>query len=415
MSSDADRPLLATEDSEPTDMKTKAKKVARGCAIVSCGCLLVLFVLAWIVQGFMYWYATLGCSPKHFVDYSFPGGGTSNLGGPSFNLVPEISLLTQNAPGWFGSSFSVIPSNAASTTAGAPVGYWWRTGGPIFTTYTYEDVANSRVTLYMRQNLLRIGMSHRIGRCDGKGEQITITEGSNWFMNRIRKIFRFNQAMSYKIYVGDKWVAVAEETSQGFSSVTFRNETSGEVVGSAILASRHFHGQYDQWLVKDVPDKAVFPYYVSSAASLLFAYNMVNSAPPSSTGSGPTFLSSSSLNTTTATAEVIANRGTTAGQSKAEVKPAVESVKLAEQKVHESNQAKVEIKLPIQSPKDPVQAVQLDQANPIADLPMEETKRATSRAKDGEQTLHIGSDQVKHNVMQNRLPSTQQKSKEQHV
>lgn len=283
------QPLIQTEEVQTVDSdpKQKLKRAGRWCASFCAGIAAVLFILTWIVQGIIYWYATFGCSPKDFGSYEFPGGGTSNLGGPEYNLVPQISLLTESPPNWIGESFAVLPSNEMSTAAGAPVGTWWRVGGPIFDTYTYEDVANSRVTIYMRRNLLRIGMSHRIGRCDGKGPLITFTEGSNWFMNRIRLLFKFNQALSFKIYVDNDLVAVAEETSLGFPSVTFRNQQTGEEVGSSVLSNRHFHGQYDQWLVNNQNSKTVFPYFVSNAASLLFAFNTARHKPDTSQSMQP--------------------------------------------------------------------------------------------------------------------------------
>jgi len=183
-------------------------------------------------------------------------------------------------------------------------------------------------------------------------------------------------------------------------------------VGSAILRNRHFHGQYEQWLVKDSKDKAVFPYYTSSAASLLFAFHMVNSDKKASSAAAaahPTFLNSIHLNMTSATAEVLANPATPADKSKAGVQPAGESVKVAVQK---GDQEKVETQLPIQSPKDSVQAVQLDQAKHTADVPKEETKPAVLSAKDAVQM-----DLVKPNDgnTQKSLSSMQQKSKEQLV
>jgi len=300
------QPLMQTgePEAEQVDRKTKMKKVCRSCAIITAGILGVLFILSWIVQGIIYWYATLGCSPKHFHNYEFPGGGTSNLGGPAYNLLPRISLSTENPPGWFGKSFAVLPSNEASTAAGAPVGTWWRVPGPWFNSYTYEDVANSQVTVYMRENLLSIGMSHRICRCDGQGPTITFTEGSNWFMNRIRTFFKFNQAISFKVYVDNDLVGVAEETAQGFPSVTFRNQHTGDEVASSVLISRHFHGLYDQWLVKNNFNKSIFPFFATSGASLLFAFNMALNH-PAAQSSVPTFLGAQVFNASLASTPLI--------------------------------------------------------------------------------------------------------------
>ncbi|CAJ1361297.1 unnamed protein product [Effrenium voratum] len=264
-------PLIATDAEETgcrATIRKYCKKFFEGLLII----FLVVFILAWIVQAFCYFWATTwtGCTPNNLKGYAYPGGG----GNASFNVLPKHSLLAERPPVWYGDSFEVIPSNEASSVGGAPVGVWWQTWGPIFPTYTYEDNANSQTTLYMRRKLLRIGQCHVIARCDGTGPVITFTEGLNWFSNRLRKFFQMNQAMSYKIYVDDKLVAIAEETQLGFQSMTFRSVDEGRsAVASSVLQSRHFHGQYDEWLV-DNKDKEenVLPYYVSSATTLLFAF-----------------------------------------------------------------------------------------------------------------------------------------------
>ena len=42
--------------------------------------LAVVFVLVWIVQGIVWEYATIGCSPDRLKDYDYPGGGESKAG-----------------------------------------------------------------------------------------------------------------------------------------------------------------------------------------------------------------------------------------------------------------------------------------------------------------------------------------------
>merc|ERR1740138_1327667 len=82
--------------------------------------------------------------------------------------------------------------------------------------------------------------------------------------------------MIYKIYVDDDLVGVAEETAHGFQSLTFRNEKSGLTMASSVLKERHFHGNRDLWLVKNNDKDEPLPYYVSSAATLLFAFHTIN-------------------------------------------------------------------------------------------------------------------------------------------
>ncbi|CAE8627636.1 unnamed protein product [Polarella glacialis] len=270
-------PLLPEGGGAEPTTKDQLKKGLRVCLLYLGTVFLVVFILAWCIQVFMYWVATnaSGCSASALEGYDYPGGGVSEAGGASFNILPGISLLAEREPMWYGAAFDVIPSNEASTVAAAPAGTWWRTWGPIFATYTYEDVANSRTTVYMRRNLLRMGSSHTIARCDGQGPKVTFTEGSNFLANRVRKVMGMNQGMTFKIFMDDKLVAVAEETSHGFESLTFREEDSGRSESSSVLKERHFHGLYDLWLVKN-DEKSILPNYVASATTLLLAFHTIN-------------------------------------------------------------------------------------------------------------------------------------------
>mmetsp|Transcript_18197 Transcript_18197/g.49933 ORF Transcript_18197/g.49933 Transcript_18197/m.49933 type:complete len:175 (-) Transcript_18197:60-584(-) len=84
--------------------------------------------------------------------------------------------------------------------------------------------------------------------------------------------------MTFKIYMDNDLVGLAEETSRGFDSVTFRDvrNSTGALMGSSILKERHFHGAYDLWLAKSEAWGSL-PYWVLDAATLLFAYNSLNS------------------------------------------------------------------------------------------------------------------------------------------
>ncbi|CAK9084386.1 ELMO domain-containing protein C [Durusdinium trenchii] len=258
-------PLLPSED---TSCGGKVKKACNSLLKFLAIVFVVLFALTWLLQFACYKWATLGCSPSKLTDYSYPGGGKN----ASFNLLPAIHLLAERSPNWYGSAFDVIPSNEASTVAAAPVGTWWQTWGPIFPIYTYEDVANSQTTVVMRRKLLRLGQSHVIQRCDGEGPVIYFTEGMNFFSNRVRKLFHMNQAMSYKIFLNDELVAVAEETQQGFQSITFRGVESRKELASSVLQERHFHGKFDLWLVQNHKKDLILPDYVASATTLLYAF-----------------------------------------------------------------------------------------------------------------------------------------------
>lgn len=189
--------------------------------------------------------------------------------------MPRIALLAERDASRYGASFDVIPSNDASSVSEAPVGVWWATSGPLFTTYIYEDVHASKTIVYMRRNLLRLGMSHRIGRCDGKHGDFTLTEGSGWFSNRVRHFLGVNQAFTFKLYDGDKFIGLVQETNKGTPSLTVADQ-EGQELGSGILQMRHFHGNKDLWLTKTHPGSEI-PFYVTDSITALFSFAMLGS------------------------------------------------------------------------------------------------------------------------------------------
>eukprot|EP00913_Durusdinium_trenchii_P003538 g3274.t1 len=225
-------PLLPSEEGswEDTSCGGKVKKACNSLLKFLAIVFVVLFALTWLLQFACYKWATLGCSPSKLTDYSYPGGGKN----ASFNLLPAIHLLAERSPNWYGSAFDVIPSNEASTVAAAPVGTWWQTWGPIFPIYTYEDVANSQTTVVMRRDSAAV--RHRLNPQPP---------------SLPRLLFHMNQAMSCLIFLNDELVAVAEEITGGFQSITFRGVESRKELASSVLQERHFHGKFDLWLVQN--------------------------------------------------------------------------------------------------------------------------------------------------------------------
>lgn len=285
--SSAQQPLLPQSGEEPFTCRKVLRSVLRFTLIT----FVVLFAVAWAIQLVMFYYATTlsGCSESALEGYRYESGGTSNGGLNSTidNILPRISLMVERSPAWYGAAFDSFPSNEASTIEGAQSGTWWRTWGPIFYTYTYQDIASSKTLIYMRRNLLRLGTSDRIVRCDGKGPYVLFTEGGNYLANRIRKLFGMNQAYSFKIYLDDELVSVVEEASGPFPSMTFRDATTGDTQGSSVLQSRSFHGQYDEWLVS-ARDETPLPYFVYDATTLLYAFNQVNIKTKAAAAAPPT-------------------------------------------------------------------------------------------------------------------------------
>jgi len=264
------KPLLGEE--EP--FATKAKKGCLKCLVCTS---VTCFLGVWVVQGCAYWYGlNFSCSASDLEGYTYPGAEASDEHSAEENLVPRIVLLGERPFSPYGDSFDVIPSNEASSVSKAPIGVWWQTWGPLFTTYTYQDTHTSNTVLYMRRNMLRLGMSHRIGRCDGKGEQVVFNEGTNWFSNRARYVFGLNQAYTFKLYVGDEQVGEIQEQNKGTPSLTVSG-MDGTQYGSSVLQERHFHGNRDLWLVKTTED-AKIPYWVTQAITALFAFYLPKDA-----------------------------------------------------------------------------------------------------------------------------------------
>jgi len=311
------QPLLATDDDSQgfiPKCKDKMKGGAKqGGKVCIGGCLAVFLVLC-IVQAVMYAAVTTGCGPKAIgADYSFPGGGKSANGSAAFNLIPQLSLLAERKVAFWGWAFDLLPANDAGSTAGAQTGTFWRNNGPLFYTYTYEDIANSKLTVYMRKRFWMPYMSYMIARCDGKGPIYTFSEGHNWISNKIRKFFSMNQAQTYLLYADNELVANVQEVGgNGYPSLTLNDVENGKEEGSAILKERNFHGNSDQWYISNhFLDEA--PYFLTAMIALPTAYgeaeakiakSMQNEKPPTpQDGKTPeTFLFESTSNAPSARA-----------------------------------------------------------------------------------------------------------------
>jgi len=279
-------PFLGTSEDNEGDqdpIHIRAARIVvthRYCHFGLAGCggtCLVIFVLVWLLQGFMYLYATTlsGCKASSLAGFNYDGddGRSGNQDNVVYNLMPRMSLLVERAPWLWGDAFDVYPTTMGALKLGK-VGTWWRTWGPIFFTYTYEDMS-SKTTVYMRRNLLRIGSSHRIARCDGKEPYVTFTEGTNYFGNVLRSWFGYNQAKSFKVYNEDDQAGIVEESgtgSGGMPSLTFRS-MNNDVMGTSVLQSRN-HGDTGmiEWLCNINNRTQDVPWFVQNAATLLFAY-----------------------------------------------------------------------------------------------------------------------------------------------
>jgi len=301
------QPLLPEEPAPSLKEKARegVKKGCKGLGLV----LLGLYVIAIIVQACIYAVVTTGCGPKMIgEDYSYPGGGKSEYGDATFNLVPERALLIESEHTMWGWPMNVFPaSEAAGTTDGANTGTWFRNTGPLFYIYCYEDIANSKITMYMRSNFWLPWVSYKIARCDGKGPTVTFSEYGHWMSNKVRAIFRTNQRHQYSVYLDGEMAAEVQDIDSSVESLTFTNTTvkGGKQSASSVLKGIDHHGKHNEWLI--INKRAAtnsMPYWVANAVTVPFAYTRAakdqaaeeakfGTPAPSSHHSGPTLLLSS--------------------------------------------------------------------------------------------------------------------------
>lgn len=243
----------------------KPTKRCYKCCCCSCCIILLLVAIVFIVEGALYWTALLDCTPEDLNDYSFPGGGTSVLGPAFYNMVPKQSFLVTD-PGWFTGSAKV------SEWGGDQVGTVNKLWGPVFFTYTYQDVAG-KTTWYMRRNLGRLGKSHRIQRCDGRGPDVWVEEGTDWFGNEFMKVFHGKHNKKYKVYSNDRVVGTMEINSHKYSlrfcqQIHGSNLETCKEMASAKLANV---STQEGWDVQNKP-KTILPYWAVVGATSLVAF-----------------------------------------------------------------------------------------------------------------------------------------------
>lgn len=247
--------------------------------------LFIYVVLFGILQWIMFHWATMACGTLP-ANYNFHGGGHGtpmggvlgkNVTGPADNLLPRNSLIVGREDSLYGKAFDVFNSTNEGQMVSAPVGTWFRTWGPWFWTYTYQDTLDSKETVYMRPTILGMTgvMSElKVMRCDGKGGVLKFSEGTNVVMNWFRELFRTNTGRILAMLVDGERIGIVEETFHGQKSATFRTVSEGQrdVFGSCIL--RGLNGQgFNEWFLKTEPDSAV-PFYMTAAVAANYAFKI---------------------------------------------------------------------------------------------------------------------------------------------
>lgn len=299
-------------------------------------CAWFFFLLFWwwlfrgTIQFIMFHFAVTGCSASALEDYSFFGGdwtcpsdyGTPHAGeanwhldlahnnatnwalgtkangakckySPRDNAVPRNFLLREMQPTFMGQAFAVyenVHGNGQITSAA--VGTWFRTWGPWFWTYTYQD-AHGKTTIYMRPSIMgMIGpySETRIMRCDEQGDIWFFGEGAHWISNIFYSTFSFifgstreRTFILYKQHEGTSHeYGNALEKFHGDKSIQFNKDFGHRQapIGSAILTDPPAnHAHRDFWAFKiaqNTPYGDLPPYYMMSAASVLMGFRWMN-------------------------------------------------------------------------------------------------------------------------------------------
>lgn len=271
-----------TQKGEESHMFGTGKGVVWNAKQQCCCCSMILFFVYFVVFGIIQWvcfhWATYNCGSLP-ANYNFPGGGHGDGTTPGDNLLPRNALIVAREASVYGDAFDVFNSTEEGQMVSAPVGTWFRTWGPWFYTYTYQDTLNSKETVYMRATLA--GMSGlltelKVMRCDGKGEVMKYSEGTAVLGNAFRAFLQTNTGSVYKILIGGELQAVVEETYHGAKSATFRTEGKGgkDVIASFILQGANNDG-YNQWFMKNDADSPL-KFYMTDAVAVDYAFKIHN-------------------------------------------------------------------------------------------------------------------------------------------
>jgi hypothetical protein len=231
---------------------------------------------------------------------------------PRENMVPDREVLLENQASPMGQAFTVFHANSAGSYSSGQTGQWWRTWGPWFWTYTYQDI-HEETTIYMRPTLMgMVGLydESRIMRCDGNETEVWFFgEGSSWISNRVRSwfgsIFGLQREGTFTVYKGSDTYGSAAEVFHGpTKSITFSRESestsSGQTqytLGSSVLQSNH-DGAEDMWTMSitdnsETPFREQCPVYVMSAAAVLMAFHWITVRHEAGVHAGHTSLHSS--------------------------------------------------------------------------------------------------------------------------
>mmetsp|Transcript_110405 Transcript_110405/g.216479 ORF Transcript_110405/g.216479 Transcript_110405/m.216479 type:complete len:390 (+) Transcript_110405:57-1226(+) len=258
-------PSAPYQNMDPETCCQKTNRLCRKCVLGTC-CFAIVAIC--LVQALLYCWATMKCSAGHLRDYEYPGGGP-------VNLVPRNSLLIEQDPRWWGESFINSPADDAGLPIGASSGVFYKTWGPIFNTYVYQDITG-RETFLIRDRPIALGGSHKIMRCDGTGPVYVFSEGTHWLANNIRELFGMYTTRNFNIWEGSQKVAVSQKVGGGGQShkqIIFRAPDEDVPFASCFLKERQVHGKFDEWFVQEYKNRSsTLPAYVPHSCCVLMAF-----------------------------------------------------------------------------------------------------------------------------------------------
>lgn len=227
------------------------------------GILLLLAVMG-ILQYLCYNFSTYGCDPSSLKTYNYPFGD---------NLLPDNLLLLQEDQ-LFWKTFMATETDGEGVARRAAVGYFYQVWGPFATTTGFRDSFGHTV-FASTQNVFAIGSSKQIYRCDGKDEIYTLSEGSNWFLNRIRNLFGLFTSTEYNIWRGNELVAVSAKVGYSSKNLLIHTAKGTEALAEATLVTRGFHGKYDEWVFhQKLKVNTTLPTFVSATSAALMAFHV---------------------------------------------------------------------------------------------------------------------------------------------
>lgn len=254
-------------EDEPEPWKDWAKRqllLLRFYAIIA---FIIGVLLGVLLQEICYLLATWGCSPSSLGDYKSPFGD---------NLIPDDVILLEEYH-YFWKTFLVTKTDSQGLKKDMVLGYFYQIWGPFAFTTAFRDSFGHTLFASVK-NIIHFGASNQIYRCDGKDNVYTLTESSNWLMNRIRRLFGSFRSSEYNIYHGDKLVAISDKIGYTSKSLLIHEPESEEPIAEASLTSRVVHGAYDEWVVHQRHTSArnennTLPAYVSAMATSLMAFH----------------------------------------------------------------------------------------------------------------------------------------------